>query len=246
MIKDMIAKLTAEANEEAEHKGFCDAELSANKNTRDEKNAGIDALNAEIEELTATESKLAQDIAALSATVEELSAALSEATEIRGAEKTKNEQTIADAKAAIQAVGQATTVLREFYAKAAQAQGGNTGQQDSASGVMNFLEVVLSDFQRLEEETTAGESQAADDFAAFSADTNEAIATNNEDIKGKTTDKTGTAKSLMTAKTDLANTQDELKAAMEYYEKRKPSCVDRGKSGKSAGEHKGEARGGEA
>merc|ERR1719191_993796 len=108
----MIAKLTAEANEEAEHKGFCDAELSANKNTRDEKNAGIDALNAEIEELTATESKLAQDIAALSAMVEELSAALSEATEIRGAEKAKNEQTIADAKAAIQAVGQATTVLR--------------------------------------------------------------------------------------------------------------------------------------
>merc|ERR1719161_3241022 len=72
MIKDMIAKLTAEANEEAEHKGFCDAELSANKNTRDEKNAEIDSLNAEIEELTATESKLAQDIAALSATVEEL------------------------------------------------------------------------------------------------------------------------------------------------------------------------------
>merc|ERR1719399_1899038 len=196
----MIAKLTAEANEEAEHKGFCDAELSANKNTRDEKNAGIDALNAEIEELTATERKLAQDIAALSATVEELSAALSEATEIRGAEKTKNEQTIADAKAAIQAVGQATTVLREFYAKAAQASGGNTGQQDSASGVMNFLEVVLSDFTRLEEETTAGESQAADDFAAFSADTNEAIDTNNADIKAKTTQKTKTAKDLMTAK----------------------------------------------
>merc|ERR1719160_2409098 len=228
MIKDMIQKLTEEANEEAEHKGFCDQELGANQASRDEKNEMIDSLNAQIEELTATESKLAQDISALSATVQELSDALAEATRIREEEKEKNTVTIADAKAAISAVGQATTVLREFYAKAAQASGGNTGQQDSASGVMNFLEVVLSDFQRLEEETTAGESQAADDFAAFSADTNEAIATNNEDIKGKTTDKTGTAKSLMTAKTDLANTQDELKAAMEYYEKLKPSCVDSG------------------
>ncbi len=33
-MKDMIAKLTAEANEEAEHKGFCDGELGANKATR--------------------------------------------------------------------------------------------------------------------------------------------------------------------------------------------------------------------
>merc|ERR1719375_444150 len=37
MIKDMIQKLMQEANEEAEHKGFCDTELSTNKNTRDSK-----------------------------------------------------------------------------------------------------------------------------------------------------------------------------------------------------------------
>jgi len=228
MIKDMIQKLTEEANEEAEHKGFCDAELGANQATRDEKNEMIDSLNAQIEELTATENKLAQDITTLSTTVEELSSALAEATKIRNDEKDKNAVTIADAKAAIQAVGQATNVLREFYAKAAQASGGNTGQQDSASGVMSFLEVILSDFERLEEETTANEGQAADDFSAFSAETNAAVESNNADIKAKTTAKTNTAKDLMTAKTDLGNTQGELSAAMEYYEKLKPSCVDSG------------------
>merc|ERR1719428_1326009 len=41
MIRDMIAKLMEEANEEAEHKGFCDTEMGTNKNTRDEKSEKV-------------------------------------------------------------------------------------------------------------------------------------------------------------------------------------------------------------
>merc|ERR1719420_2825323 len=37
MIQDMVYKLMEEANEEAEHKGFCDTEMGTNKNTRDQK-----------------------------------------------------------------------------------------------------------------------------------------------------------------------------------------------------------------
>merc|ERR1719207_416182 len=33
MIKDLITKLLEEANEEAEHKGWCDAELATNEQT---------------------------------------------------------------------------------------------------------------------------------------------------------------------------------------------------------------------
>merc|ERR1719310_1163697 len=37
MIKDLVVKLMEEANEEAEHKGWCDTELSTNEQTRKEK-----------------------------------------------------------------------------------------------------------------------------------------------------------------------------------------------------------------
>merc|ERR1719191_2675899 len=37
MIKDLITRLMEEANEEAEHKGWCDTELSTNEQTRKEK-----------------------------------------------------------------------------------------------------------------------------------------------------------------------------------------------------------------
>merc|ERR1719482_1403438 len=62
MIKDMITKLTEEANEEAEHKGFCDAELGENKQTRDTKTEESETLKATVEELGADITKTAQQI----------------------------------------------------------------------------------------------------------------------------------------------------------------------------------------
>merc|ERR1719345_110024 len=61
MIRDMITKLMEEANEEAEHKGFCDTEMGTNKNTRDEKSEKADKLTAEIEGLTADITKVAEE-----------------------------------------------------------------------------------------------------------------------------------------------------------------------------------------
>merc|ERR550514_2629199 len=119
MIKDMITKLTEEAQEEAEHKGFCDSELSSNKATRDTKTEESDTLKANIEELTADIGKLAEQISELSAAIAAIDKAVSEATAQRTAEKEKNTITIADAKAGKEAVARAMTVLKTYYDKAA-------------------------------------------------------------------------------------------------------------------------------
>ena len=42
MIKDLIVRLMEEANEEAEHKGWCDTELSTNEQTRKEKTDAVE------------------------------------------------------------------------------------------------------------------------------------------------------------------------------------------------------------
>merc|ERR1719482_1533734 len=119
MIKDMITKLTEEAQEEAEHKGFCDSELSSNKATRDTKTEESDTLKANIEELTADIGKLAEEISVLSADIAAIDKAVAEATALRTAEKEKNTITIADAKAGKEAVARAMTVLKTYYDKAA-------------------------------------------------------------------------------------------------------------------------------
>merc|ERR1719183_904501 len=116
MIKDLIVRLMEEANEEAEHKGWCDTELSTNEQT-----AAVETLHAEIDQLEASIAKLTEDINELTKAVADLDAAMAEATKLRQAEKAKNTETISDSEEAQTAVAQALTVLKEFYAKAAEA-----------------------------------------------------------------------------------------------------------------------------
>merc|ERR1719327_353716 len=118
-MKDMILKLTEEANAEAEHKGFCDKEMGMNKQTRDKKTEQSDNLKADIEELTADVAKLASEIGQLGVEMAEVDAAVATATQDRMAEKEKNSATLSDAKTAEAAVGQAIALLKDFYEKAA-------------------------------------------------------------------------------------------------------------------------------
>merc|ERR1719326_1626408 len=85
----MIQKLMQEATEEAEHKGFCDTELTTNKQTRDSKTEESDELTAESEKLTADIQQLAAEIATLGEEIAALDAMMAKATAIREAEKEK-------------------------------------------------------------------------------------------------------------------------------------------------------------
>merc|ERR1719424_2178258 len=183
MIKELIVRLMEEANEEAEYKGWCDTELSTNEQTRKEKTEAVETLHAEIDQLEASIAKLTEEIAELTKQVAELDAAMAKATEIRAAEKAKNTETITDAQDAQTAVAQALTVLKEFYAKAAEATAfvqqkaepeifdkAYTGMGGESGGVVGMLEVIESDFARLESETKASEASAQKEYDEFMTD----------------------------------------------------------------------------
>merc|ERR1719240_2232627 len=121
MIKDLIVRLMEEANEEAEHKGWCDTELATNEQTRKEKTAAVETLHAEIDELEASIAKLTEVITELTKAVAELDAAMVKATALRQEEKAKNQETIKDALEAQTAVAQAIVILQDFYEKAGEA-----------------------------------------------------------------------------------------------------------------------------
>ena len=242
MIKDLIVRLMEEANEEAEHKGWCDTELSTNEQTRKEKTSAVETLHAEIDELTASIAKGTQEITDLTAEIADLDKAVAEATEIRQNEKAENTQTISDSQDAQTAVAQAVTVLKEFYEKAAEAtsliqkdepeifDAPYQGMQSENGGVVGMLEVIQSDFARLETDTKAAEAEAQRQYDEFSSESAVNRAQNVKDVEHKTTKKTNEESALNTKKADLEGTQKELDAALAYYEKLKPSCVDAGVS----------------
>merc|ERR1719269_210003 len=231
-----------EANEEAEHKGWCDTELSTNEQTRNEKTDAVELLTAEIDELEASVSKLTDEITQLTKAVADSDAAVAEATSIRNAEKAKNTQTIADAQAAQVAVAKALGVLKDFYEKAGEATSfaqqpapevfdePYKGMQSENGGVVGMIEVIQSDFARLESETTAAEEESQKQYDEFMTDSSTDKAQKSADIDSKSQKKQNQEQTLNEKQTDLEGTQKELTAALEYYEKLKPSCVDPGVS----------------
>jgi len=244
MIKDLITKLLEEANEEAEHKGWCDTELSTNEQTRKEKTDAVESLHAEIDQLEASVAKLTEDISELTTAVAELTAAMAKATSLRQEEMATNAATVKDAQDAQTAVAQALTVLKEFYAKSAEAtallqqqpeapaifDSPYKGLQAENGGVVGMLEVIESDFARLEADTTAAEATAQKEYDEFMTDSKVDKAQKDTDIEHKTAKKQDQSQALVTKGEDLEGTQKELDAALAYFDKLKPSCVDAGVS----------------
>merc|ERR1719271_2366646 len=197
-----------EANEEAEHKGWCDTELSTNEQTRKEKTAAVETLHAEIDELSASIAKLTQEITDLTAEIAAIDKAVAEATEIRESEKAENTQTIKDSQEAQTAVSQAVTVLKEFYEKAGEATALIQSKKPEIfdEPYTGMLEVIASDFARLETDTKAAEAEAQDAFDKFSSESAVNRAANSKDVEHKTTKKTNQESALTAKKADLEGT----------------------------------------
>merc|ERR1719364_644217 len=82
-----------------------------------------------------------------------------------------------------------------------------------------MLEVIESDFARLESETAAAEATAQKEYEVFMSDSEIDKSAKTTDISNKTTKKQDDEQALESKKV-------ELDAALAYFDKLKPSCVD--------------------
>lgn len=243
MVKDLIVKLMEQANSEADHKAYCDTEMATNKQTREIKTAEVDELSATIEKNVAASAQLAEEIAELTDVVAELRSQQAQASQMRTSEKSTNAQTVEEAKAAQVAVERATQILKDFYSSASDAallqsvsglrqemdqavRAPYQGMQAEHGGIVGFLEVILSDFARLESETSSAEDQAAAAHEKFMDESNEEIAVKETEISHKVGNQQQTDAKIASLKKEMKLTQGELDAALSYYDKLKPDCVD--------------------
>lgn len=245
MIRSLITKLLEQANGEADHKGWCDAELATNKQTRQIKTDEVEKLMTESESLNAEIVQLAQEIQDLSDELSALEKSVGEASDERAEEKGNNARIIAEAKEGQVAVTQALSVLREFYAKAADSTaldqqtpaddapetgGAYQGMQGESGGVMGMLEVIQSDFASLAARTDNAETVAEASYEKFVADSEHDKAIKNAEVEHKVSKKETKSSVLASNEQQLTLTQTELDDAVAYYDKLKPTCVDSGVS----------------
>merc|ERR1740117_1268186 len=105
---------------------------------------------------------------------------------------------------------------------------GENGQQGQAGGVVGMLEVIASDFVRLEADTKSSEETAQTEYDTFMTDSTVDKDKKSTDIDHKQAKKQDQTQALGVANKDLAGNQKELDAAMMYFDKLKPDCVDMG------------------
>lgn len=243
MIQDLITRLQEEAGEEMQHKAWCDQELTANEQVRNTRTTEVERLSSEIDSLTSSLAQLAADLTDLAKKVADLDQQVVKETQLRTDEKATNEKTLSDAQEAQTAIGQAVTVLKEFYARAAEPafvqdaarhaqeptfEANFKGMGAENGGVIAMLEVIQADYARLESTTRAMEATAQQEFNRLQTESQVLKAQTEKDIEHKTRQKQSEEQSLVDARNDLSSAQKELDAANKYHEQLRPSCLDSG------------------
>jgi chromosome segregation ATPase len=230
LIEEMIAKLTAEAAEEADQKSFCDEEMSESKAKQADLSGKLDKISARIAKAEADKAKLFEDIKMLETEISEMDAGQAEATKVRQEEHAEYLKASKDFKDSAAAVAKAIDVLSDYYSSAAFVQvrskqpdfGGAKG--DVGSTIVSVLEVAESDFTSLLAESEADETSAQESYDKLTQENAVTKATKTGDVKAKTSEVKQLEVALGNYKENKATTTEELDAVLLYLDKLKPQC----------------------
>jgi len=101
-------------------------------------------------------------------------------------------------------------------------------RDEAEYGVLALLEVILSDFGKVEATTKASEAESQKMYEEFITDSKKSQAKKEKNIEMNDSDKASAEEQLRQDIADLKATQDELIASEAYYQKLVPQCIDKG------------------
>merc|ERR1719230_2054417 len=175
---------------------------------------------------------------------------VAEATQQRSTEHTQALISIKEYQDAQGLIQNAITVLQEFYNKKQQQDAslvqvgqepeeelgsppptwdeGYKGAVDTAGGVIGILEVALSDFAKLESETTTQEEVSQKEYDNLMSENGIRKAVSGKNLENKGNTKVKLESTIQRLKQDLSGYEKELEAVNVYIEKLTPSCTTQG------------------
>jgi peptidoglycan hydrolase CwlO-like protein len=221
LIKGMLETLAKDAETDASHKAYCDKELGETLAKKDEKEAYIDKLTAQIDSGHAKSSQLKEQVAALQKQLADLAASQAEMSKIRQEEKNLHRHNKAEMESGLEGVKMALRILREYYAKDSdhKAAGG------AASGIVGMLEVVESDFTKNMAAMNGAELTAQGQYDRETSENEIERATKEKDVEYKNREATQLDGQVREATSDRDGAQTELSAVLEYKGQLLKMCV---------------------
>merc|ERR1719321_803302 len=247
LIEEMIAKLLAEQQAEANQKAFCDEEMGKSKKAQEIKTAKLGKLSARIDEGESRKVQLLEEIRNLESELAEIDRSQAEATQLRTKEHEEFLKSQADYQSSEDACAQAVEVLKEYYSGGALIQIKSSSRRalararddqpefgsankDAGGSIIEFLEFAEEDFARLLAEVEGAEDQAQKAFDKLSTENKVAKASKTAEAKGKNSEVKSLTKSLTEQSEDKDGLNEELAAVNMYIEKLKPQCESKAMS----------------
>lgn len=117
LIDDMIAKLMKEAQEEAEMKGYCDAEMAKTEKKKDDLSDDLEDTTAKIDDSTSASTRLKEEVKNLQKELLELAKSQEEMDKARKDAHAAFLESSGDLQKGLDGLRKALDVLREYYAK---------------------------------------------------------------------------------------------------------------------------------
>jgi len=233
LISDMIAKLTKEAEEDAQEKAYCDEQLAKTETKKSELDDDIAKLTSKIDKASAQSAQRKEEVTVLQAELATLAKEWKEMDRIRAETHADFVQAEKDLSLGLKGVRAALEKLREYYGGAAAmvqqpAMPASHGKASgSGGGIIDILEVCESDFAKNLAEENQQESDAQSEFEKQTQENEVTKTTKTQDVKYKTIEFVGLDKAVADLSSDKATSNTELDAVMEYLEKMHGMCVSK-------------------
>jgi chromosome segregation ATPase len=244
LIRDLIAKLEAEASAAAEEKAYCDDQMKKTEEKKSELEEDISALTAKMDKAAATSTGLKEDVKGLQAELASIAKLQAEMDKIRADNHAAYVEAKKELELGLTGVRQALTILRDYFGSKAESeallQEGASMEsvmrqpsppvmykkgEGAGGSIIGILEVCESDFAK---NLAAVEQEEQDEQSVYDETTqaNKLEMTDKaQSVKYKVQEFKSLDKALadMTADKETMNTQ--LKAVDEYYAKIRDRCI---------------------
>merc|ERR1719247_2077695 len=230
MITEMIDKLVAEAAEEADHKAWCDKEMSEAQEKIADHTSMVDKLTSKIDKASASIAQITESVATLQSELADIAKQQATMDEMRSEEKAAYVKAKKDYEDGVEGLTMALEILREYYsAEPAFLQQPTVStfskSSDAATGIIGILEVSQSDFSKLLADANVEEETAVKEYEKVSHENAVQKTMKEQDVKYQLKEKASLEKNVADFKEDRSGEQAELDAVLEYFAKVKPGCT---------------------
>jgi len=221
MISDMIAKLEAEAAENADHENYCTKELGETKTKKDERTDSLEQLATKIDQMMSRSKKLKRQVKRLERGLAEIQSSQTEMDKMRREENSEYLDEKAEIDKGLEGVRSALKTLQDYYGKGDSSHVQRRGQ---ATSIISLLETCESDFSKSLAELMAGEQTALADYEKQSQDNKVDKESKETEVEFRTKEFTGLDKEVVDLKSDRTGVQNELDAVNDYLAKIMKEC----------------------